>query len=145
MAIKTTRWTPDHCSCTIDYTWDDSVDPSVRVHTFSASQNACPDHSDLAGDPNHFAVVLAENQRKNTLYGKLLANFPILAQNIQNNDGSTTLTFKNGITLNFSFSGKQPNRILNISFSGITLSANQKTALQTLADNNFGAGKTVIS
>ncbi len=58
-----TRWSPDTCSCVIEYEWDDAVDPSVRIHTVYNILSACHGHP---GTPDQtFKAAIAANQAKN--------------------------------------------------------------------------------
>lgn len=50
MAERTTRWKPDTCGCTVDYSWDDAVPEADLVLTCVAVE-LCPDHASLADQP----------------------------------------------------------------------------------------------
>ncbi len=52
----TTRWSPDTCSCVVEY--DENM---VHVATISA----CPKHAALAHSSAHLDAVLAHNRAKN--------------------------------------------------------------------------------
>jgi hypothetical protein len=54
--IKTTRWSPDTCGCTIDIEWDTN-DPNVHTHKLVTP---CAAHQASAA-----SEVLVENQTKN--------------------------------------------------------------------------------
>lgn len=71
--IRTTRWSPDTCDCLIEYTWDDTVPESSRVHTPARSIHLCPEHAALSTPPLHYAVLAEENPRKNELIDQLTA------------------------------------------------------------------------
>lgn len=64
MAIKTTTWWPDTCSCCHQYTWDDSTTEDQRVHTFSGTVVMCPIHSHPI-PKSSFDNCMADNQKKN--------------------------------------------------------------------------------
>jgi hypothetical protein len=51
---------------------------------------------------------------------------------------------KNNITYDFSWSGTAPDRVLNISFTGITLTNQQKNTIRTVLNNRFGIGKVNV-
>jgi hypothetical protein len=55
-----------------------------------------------------------------------------------------SLSLKEGLNYNWSWTGLDKNRILTISFSGILLSAAEKTGLQTALDARFGADKVIM-
>lgn len=44
MAININRWSPDTCSCVVEYSWDDSVPAEQRVHKLHRIVTACPEH-----------------------------------------------------------------------------------------------------
>src|ERR1041384_4144040 len=89
MTLNVTRWSPDHCGCTIDYEWDSSVPVEERVHTARRIVKKCPAHStpDIIDHHDHFDTVLKENQRKNRLHGEIMQQFPELTDLIHN-DGT---------------------------------------------------------
>jgi len=140
MVINTTRWSPDTCDCSIEYTWDSESSESTRVHTFSNVVNKCQAHNAIT-DNALFNLLMDENPRKNIAHQLILDNGPTSLSDIV--DGSKQL--KAGITLNFSWSGTAPNRVLTISYTGITLTTNQKNSVQTFLNNRFGVGKVLIA
>ncbi len=73
MALRTTRWSPDTCGCTIDLQWDDSVPAAARVHTPTAAL-PCPAHA--GGPVAVHAAVLKENVGKNRSVAALVAAAP---------------------------------------------------------------------
>ena len=138
MTTQTTRWSPDTCQCELEYTWDDSVSETNRVHNFK-SISKCSVHSAQA-DQTAYNTVFEENPRKNITRQLCLDNGP--AALFDTIDG--VRQFKNGISYNFSWSGVAPNRVLTISFTGITLTTQQRTTIQNVLNNRFGAGKVTI-
>jgi len=141
MVINTTRWSPDTCSCIIEYSWDSTEPESTRTHTLSNFVNVCSFHSGLANNTTRWNTVLEENPRKNIAYQLILDNGPAGLSDIV--DGSKQL--KNGITINTLWSGTAPNRVLTITVTGLTLTQNQKNSIQTFLNNRFGAGKVLIA
>ena len=144
--IVTNTWEPDTCQnprCIIEYTWDDAVPDTSRVHTYKSTIRTCPIHQGLVGS-NHFAVVLPENQRKNQVRSWMLENLATFSQTITNPDGTTYKTEKAGVTYNWSFTGINDQRVLTISVTGITLTTNQKNSIKTFCDATFGVGKVVV-
>ena len=70
----------------------------------------------------------------------MLDNIPELGENKSSGD----FDFKNNITFSWSWTGIDNDRVLHIQITGFTLTAQQKTAIQNIADGRFGAGKVVI-
>lgn len=140
MAIKTTRFSPDTCSCVIEYQWDDTLSETERTHTLSNYVNRCPDHSSLSTDQDRWNAVFDENPRKNIARQLCLDNGPTALFDII--DGSRQL--KGNITFNFSWSGTAPNRVLTISFTGVNLTNQQKNTIQNILNNRFGTGRVLI-
>jgi hypothetical protein len=139
MTIKTTRFSPDTCQCVLEYEWDDTLSETNRTHTLSNYVSKCPAHSGLS-DANGWNTVFEENPRKNIARQLCLDNGPTSLYNTI--DGSRQL--KNTITYNFSWSGTAPNRVLTISFTGITLTNQQKNTIQNVLNNRFGSGSVLI-
>jgi len=139
MVINTTKWSPDTCSCVIDYSWDNSVPADQRTHTLS-SISKCSFHNSLS-DIAAYNTVTEENPRKNIAYQLILDNGPAALSDLI--DGTRQL--KAGITINLTWSGTAPNRVVTISYTGITLTTNQKNSIQTFLNNRFGAGKVLIA
>lgn len=141
MVINITRWSPDTCGCIIEYSWDSTQPESTRTHTLDNFINVCSFHQGLADDPTRWNTVLEENPRKNLTYQGILDNSPTAnLYDIVNG----TRQLKAGITFNFSWSGTAPNRVLTISYTGITLTTQQKNSIQTWLNSNFGVGKVII-
>ena len=141
MVITTTRWSPDTCTCVVEYSWDTSLSEASRTHTLSNVINKCPAHSSLT-NAEVYSVLTEENPRKNQSLRNILDNSPTTAlYDIIN--GIREL--KPSIVFNFSFSGTAPNRVLTISFTGITLTTQQKNTLQTALNTRFGSGKVLIA
>jgi len=142
MAIKTTRYSPDTCGCVIEYTWDNTTPESTRVHTLDNYITKCPAHVSLATDTDRWNAVFEENPRKNIALESVLANSPTTALYDTLNG---TRQFKQGINVNFSWSGTAPNRVLTLTITGISLTTNQKNTLRTALDTRFGSGKVLIA
>src|SRR5215212_113781 len=141
MVINTTQWQPDTCDCILEYSWDDSVPADQRVHTPTNSIK-CPFHTNQATHSAVYNTVVNENQRKNIGFQTALDNGPTSLFDLQA-DGSRTL--KNNITYSWTWSGTAPNRLLTVTFTGITLTNAQKNAIQTKLNTIFGAGKVILA
>jgi hypothetical protein len=139
VTIKTTRWSPDTCSCSVEYTWDDTLTEANRTHTLSDVINKCPAHSALTNS-SVYTTVLDENPKKNITLQLSLDNGPSTLYDTVNG----TRQLKSTISYSYSFSGTAPNRVLTISFTGITLTTQQKTTIQTALNTRFGSGKVLI-
>lgn len=140
MAKHTTRWSPDTCSCVIEYEWDDLDPPETRTHTLFNYVNRCTAHTILPNDSDRYLSVKEENTRKNIAHQGILDNGPNGLFDIV--DGNRVL--KNNIAISWSWGGIAPDRVLTISYSGITLTQQQKNAIQTFLNNRFG-GKVIIA
>jgi hypothetical protein len=139
MTINTTRWSPDTCTCIVEYSWDSELAPEQRTHNFTSIQK-CPVHSSLT-DSEAYAVVTEENPRKNISLQTALDNGPAALFDLQDN----ARVLKQNITYNFSWSGTAPDRVLTINFSGITLTTPQKIAIQNLLNNKFGVDRVIVA
>jgi hypothetical protein len=142
MAIHTTRWSPDTCSCVIEYTWDDNDPPEARPHNLSTYVNKCAEHTILAADNTRYDTVKEENSRKNIAHQGILDNGPSSLYDLTP-EGSRVL--KGGITISWSWTGTPPNRVITLTYTGITLTTNQRNTAQTWLNNRFGAGKVILA
>jgi len=86
MVINTTRWSPDTCSCEVEYSWDTDQPESERQHNFARVVRACEAHKPVVPRNTNterakqvFETVLEENQRKNQTLGKAFEVRPELA------------------------------------------------------------------
>jgi hypothetical protein len=140
MTLRSYRWGSDSCECMFHFTYDDA-DPD-NTTTVSNIERECAFHSSLSDHQTKYSTALEENQRKNRGLGHILENGPSTLYDLQQ-DGLTR-TLKNSITYNFSYTGTVPNRVLHISFTGITLTNPQKSALNSVLNTRFGTGKVVI-
>lgn len=127
-----TRWSPDTCQCVIEYNADLSLSRVVQ---------ACAAHQG-GTEATVFNTVLEENPRKNHSLKEILDNAPAAMFDVDVESGERV--FKRGITVDFAWSGVAPNRMLLLTVTGITLTANQRNALQAKLDTRFGAGKVTI-
>lgn len=104
--------------------------------------NRCPEHSVLPDNNAAYTGVKEENTRKNIAYQGILDVGPAALYDLQQ-DGNRTL--KNNITFNWTWSGTPPNRVMTLSYSGITLTQQQKNTAQTWLNNKFGTGRVVLA
>lgn len=133
MSTATTHWRPDTCPCEIDYTWDTSVDPSLRVHVL-ATITACQFHNTIANPQSVYNQVIAENTRKNIVVEQ---GQVILGAAITPNTPLPPFTYG---------TAKGTQRPLTISYTGSNmLSAVNQVALQSFCDAQFGTGQVIVS
>jgi len=142
MVTNTTRYSPDTCDCVLEYDWDSTKPESSRTHTLNRFVKVCSFHQVLATDTDRWNAVFEENPRKNQSLQAILDNSPTTSlYDIVN--GNRQL--KASIGFNFSWSGTAPNRVLTISFTGITLTTQQKNTIQSALNTRFGVGKVVLA
>lgn len=142
--IHTIEWAPG-CGCVIFYEYDNDLPLAQQVLTGTAVGQRCVNHPINANTPtanDHYNQVLQEHKYWNITLGAALDN--LTTQLAQADPISGALSLKPGITLNFVFSGTFPNRVCTISFTGVTLTNQQKNTLQNKANQFFGAGKVII-
>lgn len=139
MTTRTTRWLPDHCSCIVEFTWDDSVSETNRVHIYSNHVNRCASHSSGTAS-SAYNACLEENQRKNIALGVALSSGPSTLYDTV----SGARQLKSTITYNFSWSGTSPNRVLRISFTGVTLTTTNKNTIQSAENTRFGSNRVTV-
>ena len=144
MVIKITRWSPDTCGCVIDYAWDDAVPENQRTVSFNNIVTKCPAHTILTTNNDVWTAINDENPRKNVARQLLLDNAPNTIYDIIDVSNGTR-DFKSGISLNWIWSGTAPNRVLNLTVTGATLTNAQKNTIRNILNTRFGAGKIVLN
>ena len=103
----------------------------------------CPDHTSLPSDLTTFNQIHEENTRgKSNTFDTILKNAPTA---LFDTDANGSRTFKRGITVTWSWSGTVPDRVLNITISGITLTTTQQNNIRTVVDSRMGVGKVLIT
>lgn len=138
LMLRTVEWSPDTCTCVIEYAYDDSV-PLAQV-TFVASRHVrkCVDHRNLVLS-TAFDAVTEETGRVQKVRDRLLTLIPQLGQTILQLDGSSYVDFKPDRRPKISFDS---NRVLTVIIPNITIA--QRTTLQADADTRFGVGKVIV-
>ena len=144
MTIKTTQWSPDTCGCQFEYEWDDAESEDTRQHTFKRVTKECASHAHLQGNSKRdmYDSSLEENRRKNGTIGELLDK--ATADFGETDPESGSIVLKKGITVTWDWTGTSPNRIMTLTVTGVTLSAQKKTAAQNFLNNKFGVGKVTF-
>jgi hypothetical protein len=140
MTIQITTWTAGHCNCIIQYEWDDTTSEDTRVHT-PVQSIKCPIHSGLSTHKQVYDSVLDESRKASWGLLAILDNGPTTLYDTQSN-GARTL--KQGINASWTFSGTAPNRTVSISLTGISLSNQQRNAIQNTLNNKFGSGQVTL-
>ena len=142
MTIHTNRFSPDTCSCIIEYSWDDAVPEASRTHSVDNVVSKCAAHTSLSNPSDVWNTIQVENPRKNHAIKEILDRAPSSVWDLE--DDGVTRKFKKGIEATFSFNGTAPNRIITITVTGIVLTTAQKNAVQTFLDNKFSPGKVTL-
>ena len=147
--IKRTIWQPDTCQCRIMYEWDTETSEDERVHTPIALDNSeCPDHQGVFNTVGEaFAVLLGENRTKNIVLSEIVeGRVAELASMVQTRiiDGDPVDELKPEIGYRWRLTGTGKNRVVEVQFAGVALTATQKQRLQQRCDTLFGPGKVVV-
>ena len=150
MTTQTVIWSPDTCapnepSCVIELSYDDTTPLDTRTHTPTNILRTCSTHQGLGNITQIHNVVSEENQRKNNALQTILDNAPTQLQDQLYTVQGAGRVLKKGIDYVFDITGTPPNRVVNVTFNGVTLTSQQKTAAQTFLNNRFGANKVIIT
>lgn len=140
--IQTTKWSPDTCSCILSYTWDDGVPVEQRIQKFNKLENMCPEHQGFLPE-EIYAAVLEENQTKNIVMNLLIDSIPTLTDPIVLDDGTPGKGFKKEKTPGYTFIKIPGNPVRSLAISD-TFTGQEKTAIETVLDNNLGVGKVSV-
>ncbi len=68
MAIRTQRWRPDTCGCSLLFDWDDTIKNGNNIVGNHVAEKKCVQHAHLDGAAHYHAVLAhnrAENQKAN--------------------------------------------------------------------------------
>lgn len=128
MAIQTTQFSPDTCSCVVEYEWDDAVPVELRTHRVSRIVSRDARHAALVVADAHYAQILGENQRKNRAIGHAVEAFPALL----NADGDFRGTWS--FTLG---------HVLLLTLPGVNRPS--QLSVQSWCDLNLGIGLVVVN
>jgi len=134
-----TRWKLDTCDC-IMITQEGATENDFP--TLVQAESICPIHNVLADETSVFNTLKDENPRRNKAFQHLLDNGPAALVNTDPDTGVKVL--KPGISIDSSFTGTPPDRVVILTLTGITLTTNQKNTAQTFLNNRFGAGKVTL-
>lgn len=166
------RWSPTTCDCEIYQYMDENGDFSYvtadeaeqllqQIYTQypdttkkpeewakqKKQTKRCPEHQGLSDGAQLGQVMRDEDSRKSRVLRGLLGyeGFNLnLQQTKTNEDGSTYIDFKNGVSVSWEWVGTGADRVLQVSISGSNLTINQKSTLQNFCDTKFGVGKVNI-
>lgn len=139
MTIKLIGWQLDTCGCYIIEQYD-TADPTL-TKTVQSVPKKCTAHTATL-DQNIYTVVRDENSRWAVTPQIIIDNGPSTLYDVQT-DGSRQ--FKQNISVNWSWSGTAPNRVLTVTITGVTLNNTQKTTIQNIFNTKFGTGKVVLA
>lgn len=138
-------WKPDTCECLVEEIYE-----GTNIVGGGQVVRKCEDHSTVP-DNELYGVLYAnpdgENKRKNQVMRGLLGyeGFNLNLQETKTNpDGSTSIDFKNGISVSWQFSGVGKDRVLQITVIGVNLTNNQKTTIRNFCNKKFGTSKVEI-
>lgn len=122
--LRVTRWSPDTCSCVLEYEWDDAQDENIRTHSFKRAVQLCEHHKALVAS-EAYDQVISENTRKNMEFEVIKTTKP---------DAST----ENYV---WWFDNK---RVLQVSILKPELDTLTKDKVQVDSDKVFGIGKVKV-
>src|SRR3990167_485102 len=108
------QWRPDTCDCCIEENYDAATD----TFTFVRSVKTCAFHVAIGGVPQHYDVVLSENQGKNRALGAALDLLPSIVEDGTSDDGKPVKNFKPGKEPSWLFTvdPNSPKRKLKVRF-----------------------------
>ena len=138
MTIQLVGWRLDTCSCYIVEQYDDT-DPTY-TKTLYEVRNKCEPHLSIP-DELLYGVVREENSTWAIAFQGLLDNAPNTVYEL---DEWGNKKLKDAVYLSYSWTGTAPTRILVLTITGITLTANQKGNIQRFFDTKFGINKVLI-
>ncbi len=133
MNLSRQIWRPDTCECVVEEEYD--RDDFNSPFTCSAVIKKCDSHKNV-DDSDLFGVLYTnpdgENKLKNLIHKQLIEDDTLgLTDSKINKDGSITKTLKENIDFNWSFTGKDYDRVININVEG-----NEITDIQQSMINN---------
>ena len=123
---QVTRWSPDTCSCVLEYEWDDEDDLDTRVHTFKRAVELCPAH-EAEPHQNAYNDVVSENSRKNYVLAMVQETLPGVEIGAEN--------------YNWSFDSA---RMLHAGFLDVPGFPAVKGQIQAACNARFGPSKVLV-
>lgn len=136
--IRYTTWRPDTCSCAIEYAWDTDDPPNARQHTPVRIVAQCSEHAEAVTPQDLLDDLQDENPRVNRAKARLLQAFPAKL-GMTDDSGKVVL---DPSSYSYAITGKRGSRVLTLTLPRLT--AAEKTAVQSWANNNIGAGRVVV-
>ncbi len=139
--MRTQIWSPiGNCNCRVEETWDENIG---EILSCSQVLNKCEAHQGVK-DEELYAVLMSEDQSKSHTM-RILLGLEGVSFGLE--DDTNSHTFKQGVTFNHSFIGKDKDRQLIFSLDGADLSDIDKTTVQSLLVKKFGTdiqGKVLL-
>lgn len=122
------------CSCIYYQLYENGVFSYLGV------ERRCPEHDDPMGEVSY------NNWHENMMRHSDTQNFFManLTSQLFDANESGALFLKNGIEINYNWTGLGANRILTITVTGFNLTNQQKNTIQNLCNTKFGVGKVII-
>jgi hypothetical protein len=143
MTIQTTIWSPSVCGCKIYYTWDDTLPEDSRTHTAQDNRTIkCSFHTSLSDANSTYSTVLAECTKYVEAKDLIIDNSPSTVYDLTPENKKI---LKSGIEIVGFYTGTYPNRVLNLSYSGTTLTTNQRNSVQNKLNTIYGTGQVILT
>lgn len=124
--IRTTTWSPDTCSCVVEYEWDDTTTEDERVHSYKNIKKACAAHAPTLDGQKIHDDVKEENQRKNRVVNEIARLHPSLGTPNKDDEGNILDYSPNPKFITWSFDA---DRRLKVEIKGNKINNQQKISL----------------
>lgn len=140
MVIQTCIWRSDTCDCVIEFQTDTDIPGSSSNFRRLAT---CTPHIILTGtEDEKVTAIRNENARGHgNVLQQILTSGPTTLFDIV--DG--VRQFKGGITVQVAWSGTAPNRVLNVTITGASLTTTQRNNIISAVNTRFGSGNVVLT
>lgn len=129
MAIKQQTWAPDTCGCKVIQVYDDTTSLETRVLSYGGHLVSCAAHAGIADNAARYEQMRQDNRSKN-LVEKALHAVSRLVDTVPGAGGGTIIRYKPGIEYRWTLTGVDTNRTLTVTVIGVTLSTQERAAIQ---------------
>jgi hypothetical protein len=116
MVTKTTRWSPDTCGCSVEFTWDTDDPAENRTHSFKRVVISCPAHEGLPTGQAMYDSVSEENPRKNKILDAFVQATDDIGESYTDDNGQPARKLKDNLDFEYVFTGTAPDRIIEVEF-----------------------------